>query len=70
MYTANGMEKKRNRVTQNTAVIAHFEGRHVDCQIVNDVSEKSILTGPFHSEDGITTLLRNVRRHSITTYKT
>jgi len=59
------MEKKRNRVTQNTAVIAHFEGRRVDCQRVTNVSEKSILTGPFHSEDGIITLLRNVRRHSV-----
>jgi hypothetical protein len=45
------MEKKRNRVTQNTAVTAHFEGRRVDCQIAADVSEKSILTGPFPSED-------------------
>jgi len=69
-YTANGMEKKRNRVTQNTAVTAHFEGRCVECQIVTDLSQKSILTGPFHSEDGITTLLRNVRRHSVTPHKT
>jgi hypothetical protein len=29
-YTAQGMEKKRNRVTQNTAVTAPFEGRRVD----------------------------------------
>ena len=61
------MEKKRNRVTQNTAVTAHFEGRRVDCQRVTNVSEKSILTGPFHSEDRIITLLRNVRRHSVNT---
>ena len=36
-YTANGMEKKRNQVTQNTAVTAHFEGHRVDCQLVTDV---------------------------------
>jgi hypothetical protein len=56
-YTANGMEEERNRVTQNTAVTAHFEGRRVDYQIVTDVSEKSVLMGPFHFEEGSTTLL-------------
>jgi hypothetical protein len=69
-YTPNGMEKKRNRVTQNTAVTANFKGRRVDHQIVTDLSEKSALMGPFHFEDGSTTLLRNVSPHSVTRHKT